>query len=252
MLRQPFGGMGKSAFGPGLKAGSLEYVTQFMDIKEVAAPPAGVLPENHRLLQLAREWRLLLQWGKLQEYKEDLDKAIQAIISCVYRAQTMYKVEQDYFHLRGQDNVLRYLPVERVCVRLHSEDNLFETLTRVCASLIAGCDTVVSLPPELDNDVLHFLQSRYGRELRQLVRVEKESDEELAARLSKAGRLRYAAPERVPANVFAAAAKTGAYIARTPVYMEGRLELLQYFQQQAICDNYHRYGNLGERSQEFD
>ena len=252
VLRQPFGGMGKSAFGPGLKAGSLEYVTQFMDIKEVAAPPAGVLPENHRLLQLAREWRLLLQWGKLQEYKEDLDKAIQAIISCVYRAQTMYKVEQDYFHLRGQDNVLRYLPVERVCVRLHSEDNLFETLTRVCASLIAGCDTVVSLPPELDNDVLHFLQSRYGRELRQLVRVEKESDEELAARLSKAGRLRYAAPERVPANVFAAAAKTGAYIARTPVYMEGRLELLQYFQQQAICDNYHRYGNLGERSQEFD
>mgnify|MGYP003583100974 FL=1 len=252
VLRQPFGGMGKSAFGPGLKAGSLEYVTQFMDIKEVAAPPAGVLPENHRLLQLAREWRLLLQWGKLQEYKEDLDKAIQAIISCVYRAQTMYKVEQDYFHLRGQDNVLRYLPVERVCVRLHSEDNLFETLTRVCASLIAGCDTVVSLPPELDNDVLHFLQSRYGRELRQLVRVEKESDEELAARLSKAGRLRYASPERVPANVFAAAAKTGAYIARTPVYMEGRLELLQYFQQQAICDNYHRYGNLGERSQEFD
>ncbi len=252
VLRQPFGGMGKSAFGPGLKAGSLEYVTQFMDIEEVAAPPAGVLPENHRLLQLAREWRLLVQWGKLQEYKADLSKAIQAIISCVYQAQTVYKVEQDYFHLRGQDNLLRYLPVERVCVRLHPEDTLFETLTRVCAALIAGCETVVSLPPDLDNDVLSFLQSRYGRELRQLVSVEKESDEELAARLHSAGRIRYAAPERVPASVFAAAAKTGAYIARTPVYMEGRLELLQYFQQQAICDNYHRYGNLGERSQEFE
>ena len=252
VLRQPFGGMGKSAFGPGLKAGSLEYVTQFMDIEEVSAPPSGVLPENHRLLQLAREWRLLLQWGKLQEYKEDLSKTISAIMSCVYRAQTMYKVEQDYFHLRGQDNLLRYLPVERVCVRLHPDDTLFETLTRVCAALIAGCETVVSLPADMENSVLHFLQSRYGRELRQLVTVEKESDEELAARLNRAGRIRYAAPDRVPSSVFAAAAKTGAYIARTPVYMEGRLELLQYFQQQAICDNYHRYGNLGERSHEFE
>jgi RHH-type proline utilization regulon transcriptional repressor/proline dehydrogenase/delta 1-pyrroline-5-carboxylate dehydrogenase len=43
------------------------------------------------------------------------------------------------------------------------------------------------------------------------------------------------------------AAKTGFYISRTKVLMEGRLELLQYFQEQSICDNYHRYGNLGER-----
>ena len=35
---------------------------------------------------------------------------------------------------------------------------------------------------------------------------------------------------------------------RTPVYMDGRVELLQYFQQQSICDNYHRYGNLGDRA----
>ena len=30
--------------------------------------------------------------------------------------------------------------------------------------------------------------------------------------------------------------------------MDGRVELLQYAQQQSICDNYHRYGNLGERA----
>jgi RHH-type proline utilization regulon transcriptional repressor/proline dehydrogenase/delta 1-pyrroline-5-carboxylate dehydrogenase len=29
--------------------------------------------------------------------------------------------------------------------------------------------------------------------------------------------------------------------------MEGRLELLQYLQEQAVSNNYHRYGNLGER-----
>ncbi|WP_319587280.1 hypothetical protein [uncultured Desulfobulbus sp.] len=42
--------------------------------------------------------------------------------------------------------------------------------------------------------------------------------------------------------------KTGAYIARTPVYMEGRIELLQYLRQQSICHNDHCYGNLGDRS----
>jgi len=34
--------------------------------------------------------------------------------------------------------------------------------------------------------------------------------------------------------------------------MDGRIELLQYFQQQSICNNYHRYGNLGERGLEHE
>ncbi len=32
------------------------------------------------------------------------------------------------------------------------------------------------------------------------------------------------------------------------VMAEGRIELLQYFQEQSICDTYHRYGNLGDRA----
>jgi RHH-type proline utilization regulon transcriptional repressor/proline dehydrogenase/delta 1-pyrroline-5-carboxylate dehydrogenase len=52
--------------------------------------------------------------------------------------------------------------------------------------------------------------------------------------------------------VFAAAAETGFYIARAPVRMEGRIELLHYYRQQSVCANYHRYGNLGHRLAEFD
>ena len=61
-------------------------------------------------------------------------------------------------------------------------------------------------------------------------------------------RIRYAAPERVPEAVLCAAADLGYYIARQPVLMEGRLELIHYVQNQSICHNYHRYGNLGERA----
>jgi RHH-type proline utilization regulon transcriptional repressor/proline dehydrogenase/delta 1-pyrroline-5-carboxylate dehydrogenase len=53
-------------------------------------------------------------------------------------------------------------------------------------------------------------------------------------------------------EVYEAAAKTGFYIARSPVVMEGRIELLQYYRQQSICHNYHRYGNLGDRSPEWE
>ena len=248
VLRQPFGGMGKSAFGPGLKAGSLEYVSQFMDIEEVGAPQVPVMPSDHRLQHLAKEWRLLIQWGKLQEEKADIMRLVQAISSYLYQAQTLYKVDQDYFHLRGQDNVLRYLPVKKVVVRLHADDTLFETLARIAAASIAGCQTVVSLPPDLNNAVTAFLEGQHGQELLKGIPLERVSDETLASQITTVGRLRYAAPDRVPALIFEAAAKTGAYVSRVPVYMEGRIELLQYFQQQAICNNYHRYGNLGERA----
>ncbi|MGD9113642.1 MAG: hypothetical protein PVI77_14880, partial [Desulfobacterales bacterium] len=74
-----------------------------------------------------------------------------------------------------------------------------------------------------------------------------ERDADLINSLPKVSRIRYAGPQRVPQAVYRAAAENGFYIARTPVMMDGRIELLQYYQQQSICNNYHRYGNLGER-----
>ena len=38
VLRQPFGGLGKSAIGTGRKVGVFNYVTQFMDVQEVGKP----------------------------------------------------------------------------------------------------------------------------------------------------------------------------------------------------------------------
>ena len=66
--------------------------------------------------------------------------------------------------------------------------------------------------------------------------------------ISVVQRIRYALPQRVPPEVLQAAAAAGVYIARSPVLMEGRIELLHYVINQSICDSYHRYGNLGERA----
>ncbi|WP_319548722.1 bifunctional proline dehydrogenase/L-glutamate gamma-semialdehyde dehydrogenase [Desulfogranum marinum] len=248
VLRQPFGGMGKSALGPGIKAGSPDYVAQFMHVEEVAHPAEQRLGQDYQLLQLAQEWRQLIQWGKMADIREDVEKLISAVNSYLYNMEARFGQEQDYFHLRGQDNILRYRPITNMVIRVHPQDSAFETFARIAASRVAGCRTTLSIPTSLENSVTGFLETHYGRQLLQEVKVLRETDSELAGRIGAIDRIRYAAQERVPGELFTAAAEIGFYISRTPVFMEGRLELLQYFQQQSICDNYHRYGNLGGRS----
>ena len=247
-LRQPFGGMGKSAIGPAIKAGSPNYVVQFMRFAAEGDPVTGAIAQEHALLRTAQQWRQKLEWGLFSEHEEDLRRTVRAIQSYLYWWGREFSKEKDYFHLRGQDNLLRFLPLGQVMVRVHEKDSLFEVLARIAAAKICGNKAQVSLPEHLENPVTKFLS---GTEARRFVRpkaVRRESDEQVAETLSRGTRIRYAAPDRVPPAVFAEAANTGAYVAREPVLAEGRVELLHYLVNQSICDSYHRYGNLGERA----
>lgn len=248
-LRQPFGGMGKSALGPAIKAGSPNYVSQFMDFSETAAPRIQVIREENALLRLVLEWRRKIMWGQLSPFAEDLTRLIRAVKSYCFHWEQEFNLEKDYFHLRGQDNIHRYLPIGAVGIRLHDRDSLFEVLARVAAARIAGNTAVVSIPENLHNPVSEFLERREARDLLGPSPVRRQSDEKLIASFQVLQRVRYAAPDRVPSAVLKAAARTGYYIARSPVLMEGRLELLHYVQNQSVCNNYHRYGNLGERAE---
>ncbi len=79
-----------------------------------------------------------------------------------------------------------------------------------------------------------------------------ESDDALAdvMRLEHTDRLRYAAPSRVPRSIREAVIEHCIYIADAPVLMHGRVELLWYVGEQSVCVDYHRYGNLGARTDE--
>ena len=80
----------------------------------------------------------------------------------------------------------------------------------------------------------------------------RETEAGLITKFPAIDRIRFAAPDCLPPELFKAAVKTGFYIARSLVMMEGRIGLLQYYRQQSICHTYHRYGNLGERAQEWE
>ena len=251
-LRQPFGGMGKSVLGAGFKAGGPKYVAQFMHFEETAIPSVGPFENPHPLLHLAQQWHQKLEWGEFEGIESDIGKTVRAIKSYLYQAQQEFAREMDYFHLRGQDNILRYLPVGKVVVRLHEKDSLFEALARIAAAQITGCRLIISAPERLHNAVTQFLHAEEGERVIGDRRIHYEKDSELISRIPKIDRIRFAAPDRVPHELFKTAAKTGFYIACQPVMMEGRIELLQYYRQQSICHTYHRYGNLGERALEWE
>ena len=248
-LRQPFGGVGKSALGPAIKAGSPNYVAQFMDFEETGFPSFGGIGNDHPLLRIAQEWQRKVDWGQLPGQAADLRKTVRGIKSYLFHWEQEFSREMDYFHLRGQDNLFRYLPVGKLVVRVHPQDSLFEVLARVAAARVCGCGLTVSLPDEIKGPVPDFLGGKEGRKiLGKQAEVRRETDAQLVDRIPRIERIRYADPERVPQEVYRKAAETGFYIARSPVLMEGRIELLHYLQNQSICDSYHRYGNLGERS----
>lgn len=246
-LRQPFGGMGKSAIGSGIKAGGPDYTSQFMVFEETGLPESGPIKKDRPLLQLARRWEQKAFWGKADQHAMEMEKTARAIYSYLYRWETVFSKEKDFFHLRGQDNLFRYLPAGNVVVRMNAADSLFDLLARVAAARITGCKVCVSIPAGFNGSATDFLFGPEGRQLAGDAEIVFEHDKTLIDRMEKIDRIRYAAKERVPDSVFAAAAKTGLYMASSRVMMEGHVELLHYLRQQAVCNNYHRYGNLGER-----
>lgn len=247
-LRQPFGGMKKSALGPGIKAGSPNYVSQFMQYTEKGFPPHGPIFGETDILRRSLEWKQKVEDKRYGQLGEEVYRSARAVASYLYHYEREFSQDNDYFHLRGQDNILRYTSLGSVIVRVHPEDNTFDILARVAGALICGNTVTLSVPEGLENSKFDFLMQNRREFLPESVKIETQSDEELAQNLEKVDRIRYAAPDRVPELLLKKAAVTGFYIASAPVLMEGRIELLHYVRNQSICDSFHRYGNLGERA----
>jgi RHH-type proline utilization regulon transcriptional repressor/proline dehydrogenase/delta 1-pyrroline-5-carboxylate dehydrogenase len=243
VLRQPFGGMGKSGFGPGMKAGGPNYVAQFMDFADANAPQAEGLPETPSLAALCRG---------LQASPQDGDaRIVAAALSYERNQREEFGAAHDHFKLVGQDNVRRYLAVGDVRVRVDASDSAFDVFARACAAHVAGCRVVISTPPGLDSAAVLRLEQLTESWAGAIEFVE-ESDAQLAQAIGdgQTDRVRYAAPERASLEVLQAGNAANGCVVSAPVSAEGRLELLWYVREQSISTDYHRYGNLGMRADE--
>ena len=130
VLRQPFGGMGKSAFGPGIKAGGPNYVALLMDFTDVASDAVFPPPEDPLLAVLCDPWQISAG-GKVGSGAGP-SHVVTAAASYFRSFCEEFGRSHDHFRLIGQDNLRRYLPVRELRVRIHPQDSEFEILARLC------------------------------------------------------------------------------------------------------------------------
>lgn len=251
VLRQPFGGMGRSCFGPGIKAGGPNYVAQLMRFEDraISIAPTTKL-ENEGLAWLAGE----ISRADASILANEGSRLLAALHS--YDQAWKYEFSRGHDHLRllGQDNIRRYLPFAEVRVRISATDTAFDIVARVAAARLTGARVIVSSPPGLELAVVGWLD-RVTDSWGTAIEFVTERDGALQVRIDEfpahaIERIRYASPAGVPAEIRLAAAAGGVYLSDGRVLAEGRIELLWYLREQSISHDYHRYGNLGLRSAE--
>ncbi|WP_421716801.1 bifunctional proline dehydrogenase/L-glutamate gamma-semialdehyde dehydrogenase [Arcobacter arenosus] len=236
VLRQPFGGMGKSAIGAGRKVGIFNYITQFVDFTETSKPNVSK-KYNTELTRFIDSYK--------GANKDDIEKLSVALQSYYENYENEFSQEKDYCNVRGEDNHFRYIPLKNVLIRVSSDDTIFEAVSRILAARVSGVHFKVSI--NNNSEVKSFLEQ--SKEVLFTARdsMIEQDDNSFARDLASYDRVIYSDIEKVPASVFKEAAKTVTFIVRQKPMMEGRLELLNYFAEQSVSHSYHRYGNIGAR-----
>lgn len=269
VLRQPFGGMGKSAFGPGIKAGGPNYVVPLMNFDRLAkldgeaaagqalntnAKPPNVAPQ---IDSLAEFWSVLSSDHPASNIvrqklgQSGLQKLAEAVADYDRFATAEIRQSHDTLRLVGQDNIRRYQTIPHMRIRLHENDSWLDVISRAVAVLACGGRAAISQPPHIHAQLVDTLEELTHALAGDLEFIE-ESDAELidAIRDGQVDRVRYSDPSVVPTEVRKAATDQFIYIADSPVTTIGRVELLWYVREQSLCIDYHRYGNLGFRADE--
>ncbi|TWT36906.1 Bifunctional protein PutA [Posidoniimonas corsicana] len=253
VLRQPFGGMGKSNVGPGMKAGGPNYVAQFMHL-ERSGPPASTATSADP--DLASELSTFVgEVAAAIGLQSDETAAIQGTVAdYAAAAESEFLRSHDHFRLVGEDNFRRYLPMEVLRARVHGDDSVHDVLAMIAAGRAVGCRVIVSASPAVADkrrelfDAIDAATELWAGGLEML----EESVEQLAETVAagRSGRVRFTSPDRVHEAVREAKAAAMLYLADEPITRRGRVDLLWCLHEQSVCNMYHRYGNLGDRADE--
>ncbi|EDP7905852.1 aldehyde dehydrogenase family protein [Campylobacter upsaliensis] len=238
VLRQPFGGVKKSAIGFGRKVGIYNYITQFMDIEAKADTNLLDSPLANALERLNK--------ASDESTQATLANAALMARSYSYHHKHEFSVARDYVNIRGEDNLFSYTRIKNLAFRVCDEDSLQDIL-----GVIIGCHTL-GLSPLVSYD---STQSSIITELKKICKAVdlgadfvEENEEQFITKISKFERIRYHAKADKNSPLYQAAAKEAKIIIRDKPLLNGRFELLFYHNEKALSVSYHRYGNLGIRA----
>jgi RHH-type transcriptional regulator, proline utilization regulon repressor / proline dehydrogenase / delta 1-pyrroline-5-carboxylate dehydrogenase len=236
--RQPFGGCKESSFGRGIKAGGPNYLTVFMNAKQISMPKEQS-ETNERVKALSREI-IKNKWLSV------IDLAIWQASSGSYAYfwNSYFSKDHDPSLVLGQDNIQRYVPQRQILFRIQKEDTLLDVLRFIAAAMTTNTSLEISVADPSIYKQLHPLNQTS-------VKIIHETTKELIQRIKQmpGKRVRlFSNPEKELLEAFALSA---CHLNVGPVLANGRLELLHLVREVSISRDYHRYGNLGDRENEL-
>ena len=223
--RQPFGGMKRSSFGGGIKAGGKNYVSCFVNITENV--------ENNQFVTENKAFKSLE--STLNSHENVRFKI--AIESYLRNWENEFSKEEDIHHLLGEQNTFRYLPLKNMALRVQNKDELCEIFMILAAANTAGNPITLSIAEE--DYKLEVLKNHINKECSILIQTENEFINEMP----KYERIRTCSTD-LSYEFYQHAAQIGKHIATAKPVTEGRIELLQYLKEQSIAFEYHRYGSI--------
>ncbi|KAA6326736.1 Bifunctional protein PutA, partial [termite gut metagenome] len=225
--RQPFGGMKRSAFGAGVKAGGPNYVSCFVEFNEGETPKLSNVTEYPFKKYITKEQdRVRLQYASQSYAKAWIED---------------FSIEKDISLIIGEWNTFRYLPLKSMAIRLLDDDNLCDTLLTIYAASLTKTKITVSLSASHpDMGIIKEAAAAFGN-----MNVSVQDESQFVAGMKQYERIR-ACSARLSDVIFNKAAELGLYIATEKPVTEGRIELLHYLKEQSIAYEYHRYGSIIE------
>ncbi|GHV30448.1 proline dehydrogenase [Bacteroidia bacterium] len=221
--RQPFGGMKRSAFGGGIKAGGPNYVSCFVEFSETEIKKA---PQSTALSDLTTN-------------EKEKDRVNFGYASYRQAWADEFSQEKDVSHIYGEENIFRYLPLKNVGFRVADNDNPADILLVMIAAHTAKTLLKVSVS---ENNPNRELVQKAAKTLSG-INVIVEEEQTFIDTMEQYERIRTCS-KGLSDELYQQAAKSGKHIADNQPLVEGRLELLHYLKEQSITNEYHRYGSI--------
>lgn len=221
VLRQPFGGMKKSAIGFGRKVGIYNYITQFLELSENKQDSHSLqTPLSNSLKELGFS-----------------PKIVQMAENYAYYYKSEFSEFKEYVKIRGEENLFGYKPIKNMLYRLEEKDSLEDIMGVVLACSVANVSLCISY--EKANEALELVRKNFTE-----ISCIYESETDFISRMKEFERIRYFGESD---KIYQGAGALAKVIVRDKPLSNGRFELLYYFNEQSLSISYHRYGNLGSR-----
>lgn len=234
VMRQPFGGTKKSAFGSGFKAGGHNYAAQFANIVEKVPPKTDTMD-----IKFDGDFAVL---NLLINYKSLFEDVLPSFFNYQTYFKNYFSKPKDYCKVLGQANIFRYKTGVKICIRVTARDSFENLLLAVLAGILCRCDLRVSFAPDFkqpQSSLLNKLLDEF------YVGFAIETEDRFFINMTNFSRIRSLGPKSLSERAIEKAAFSYKPILDHVPYKHARLELPYYLQEQSISYDYHRYGNLG-------